>query len=881
MPTYAVENYDFAHPNFLSKGVSGHPRNILTHTPAGISANFAATPTRCTAAELGTFGGVSGLPGCPLSSQIGVAIIFGGGRIVPVYNMVPPAGVPARFGFTASSVPIVIDAQLRPSDFGVDLLSRNTSTTIPVDQVEVRFWGVPADPSHDTSRGVCLKGASGHNGPPESCGTADPRKAFLRLPTSCNEPLQWGIEMDSYESPGVYHSRETTTPQQVGCNQLEFTPSFEARPSTNVGDSPAGLELNLHLPQNEDPDGLAEAHLKDLRLELPEGLTVNPAAGDGLAACTPAQIGLLTPVGQTPARFNGEAPSCPDASKLGSVVVNTPAIDHPLPGFIFLASQQQNPFGSLLALYLVIDDPQTGVVVKTPIKAELDPQTGQLSTVVQEAPQLPFEDLTVELDKGAHAPLRTPVACGKFTTQSQWRPWSHPEGSDVSLTDPFEILKGAGGGACVASEAQAPFDPKLSTGTLEPKAGAYSPFVLKLTRADGTQPITGLEVDLPKGLLANLRGIPYCSEAALASVPTALGAGASEIANPSCPAQSLLGTLSAQVGAGPAPLTVRTGKAYWTGPYKGAPVGLAVIFPAVAGPFDLGNVITRVGFEVDPETAQITAVSDPLPSMLHGIPIDIRQLRADLDRPRYTLNPTSCDPMSFEADFGSSLGALIHRSEPFQVGGCASLPFKPKTSLRLKGKTNRGAHPSLRAVVVAGFSNEANVARSVVTLPRSAFLDQSHIGTVCTRVQYAAGGGGGEQCPKASAYGFARAFTPLLDRPLEGPVYLRSSSHKLPDLVISLGGQIQIDLVGRVDSTKAGGIRTTFESVPDAFVSKFVLTMKGGSKGLLQNSTNLCKGSHKARALFDAHNGKSVELRPELEADCSKRAKKRRAKHRD
>ncbi len=861
-------------PFFITRGASAHPRNVVAHLPPGIVANFAATPVRCSTAQLNTPIPGKDIPSCPVDSQVGIAHVDAAAThyTVPVWSMDPPPGTPAQLGFNVQEVPILVNARLRPSDFGVDLVSSTTNATLPIAGVDVRIWGVPADSSHDNTRGLCYSGYYyGYVG--GSCPAGYPRRAYVRLPTSCNGPLHWGIEMDSYEEPGVYKTKETTTPRQVGCNQLEFTPSMTVRPSTNLGDSPAGLDLSLHLPQSEDPDGLAQAHLKDLALKLPEGLTVNSGAADGQGACSPAEVGLLTAVGQVPARFDGEPAHCPDASKLGSVKVDTPALDHQLPGILYLATPQQNPFGALVALYLVIDDPVSGVIVKLPIKANLDPVTGQVTTEVAESPQLPFEDLTVELDRGSHAPLRTPVGCGKFTSSNHMRPWSSPEGKDVDVSDSFEIVKGAGAGGCVANEASAPFDPKFSAGMLDPTAGAFSPFMLKLSRADGTQALRGIEVAVPKGLLASLGGIPYCSEAAVNSIPTAIGTGATELAHPTCPAASQLGTLSASVGVGPSPYTVRTGRLYWTGPYKGAPVGLVAVVPAVAGPFDLGNVVTRVGFYVDPETAKITAKSDPIPTMLHGIPINLRSVRADLDRPNYTLNPTSCDPMSFEADLTSSTGQVAHRSDRFQVGGCGNLGFKPKLKLRLDGGTTRAKHPALTATLTFPKKRGANIARASVSLPPSAFLDQSHIGTICTRVQFAA-----DQCPAASVYGYARAYSPILDYYLAGPVYLRSSSHDLPDLVADLNGVIEVAVVGRIDTGKNGGIRTTFESVPDAPVSKFVLEMKGGKKGLLQNSTNICRGTHKATARFIAQNGKSVLLRPEMEAACSKRAKKKHQK---
>jgi hypothetical protein len=869
--TGQVINFKIAGQSLVT-AIDEHIRTTIVHTPAGMTANFGATPLRCTASQLTTQRADAQLPSCPPESQIGVAKV--GLPIEPVYSMIPPPGVPAEFGFSVANVPVLIDARLRPDDFGIDLVTRNISSSIPLSEVDVTLWGVPADPSHDSSRDVCLNTEAGNSisiEPDGSCATKAPRKAFLRLPTSCTGPLHWGFEVDTYEHPGEFKSKEVATPAQVGCNQLEFTPSFEAKPSTNLGASPSGLELNLQLPQNEDPDGLAEAELKDLRMELPPGLVVNSAGADGLSACSPSQIGLSTPVGQVPAHFTGDAPVCPDASKLGSLLINTPAIDHPLPGTVYLAQQNQNPFGSLLALYLVVDDPQSGVVVKVPVKAELNQSTGQITTVVEESPQLPFEDFSVELDKGAHAPLRTPVACGEFTTQSDLTPWSSPEGQDAHPTASFDIAKGAGGGSCVSTEAAAPAQTSFEAGTLDPKAGSYSPFVLKLTRQDGSQNITGIDTTLPKGLIGRLAGTSYCPEAALQQA--AQKNGKAEQSSPSCPASSELGLVNVAAGVGPAPLHVQ-GHAYLTGPYKGAPLGLAVVMPAAAGPFDLGTVVVRSQLQINPVTAQVRALSDPVPHILQGVPLEIRQVEVRLDRPRFTLNPTSCDPMQITG-VATLLNGQSALNGPFQVGGCANLGFKPKLGLRLKGKHGRGGNPALTAIVT--MPGGANIARASVALPHSEFLDQGHIGTICTRVQYAEGGGGGERCPAASVYGHATAHSPLLDQPLSGPVFLRSSDNELPDLVASLSGQIHIDLDGRIDSIH-GGIRTTFESVPDAPVSKFVLQMPGGRKGLLENSTNICRNTHKATASYEAQNASTVTARPKLRVSCPK-GRKGHGKH--
>jgi hypothetical protein len=510
-------------------------------------------------------------------------------------------------------------------------------------------------------------------------------------------------------------------------------------------------------------------------VKLPAGLAVNPSSANGLGACSEAQIAIGL----------DQPNSCPDSSKLGTVQIDTPVLEEPVPGAIYLAEQSKNPFGSLIALYIAAKLPN-GQEVKMAGKAEPDPSTGQIATTFANNPQLPFEDLHVNLFGGARASLRTPLSCGSYTTTTRLTPWSAPEVADAEPSDAFQVTQGAGGGACVASDTQAPHKPSFTAGTVDPTAGIYTPFVLKLARADGSQPIKGIETTLPKGLIGKLAGIPYCPEAALAAA--AAKSGKAEQASSSCPAASQVGEVSVAAGAGPAPLHVGA-NAYLAGPYKGAPLSLAILTPAVAGPFDLGVVVTRVALSVDPASAQIKAVSDPIPTILQGIPLDVRTVALEIARPNFTLNPTSCDPMAITGSALSLYDQIAPLQNPFQVGDCARLAFKPSLAIRLKGGTKRDDNPALSATLTYPKGAYANIATAAVALPRSEFLDQSHIGTVCTRVQYAV-----EQCPPKSVYGFAKATTPLLDQPLEGPVYLRSSSNPLPDLVMALRGQIDVDL---------------------------------------------------------------------------------------
>ncbi|HEX3608746.1 MAG TPA: hypothetical protein VHU14_03625 [Solirubrobacterales bacterium] len=847
----------------------GSLKGVSVGLPAGFVGDPNATPTKCTAEQLQAGGDIFASANCPASSQIGTTVVQFkelGPINEPVYNMIPPPGLPAQLGFKAVSAVVHLNPTVRTGgDYGLTVNVNDISQGIPIFGSSLTVWGVPADPAHDGERGSCL-GLFGPTG--EQCPTDAPRRSFITNPTACTPPgvgLETTLHADSWQGESDDASffshlppgPPTPGPQQgpIGCDRLAFDPSITVQPTSHAADSPTGLHVELSLPQNENPDGLAEAHLKKATVQLPAGMAVNPSAADGLAACNPAQIDLSSP---NPA-------TCPDASKVGTVEVDTPLLDHPLDGAVYLAAQNDNPFNSLLAIYIAVEDPQTGIVVKLAGKVESDPQTGRLRTTFDDNPQLPFSDFKLDLFGGSRAQLITPPSCGSFTATADLSPWSaadpnNPTPAEVAeRTSAFAITSGPDGGPCPPGD----FKPSFEAATVTPLAGSYSPLVVKASRPNGSQLMRGLNLNLPPGLTGKLAGIATCPDSSLTAA--AASRGIAELSTPSCPAASRLGDVDAGVGAGPTPFHV-PGSAYLAGPYKGAPLSIAVITPAVAGPFDLGTVVVRTAARIDPGTAQIHVQSDQLPTILQGIPLDLRSVAVAANRNRFTLNPTSCDPMSLDGTiFGSPTPAAV--ASRFQVGGCKGLDFAPRLSLKVKGGTKRGAHPALRAVLRAK-PGEADIAKTEVALPHSEFLDQAHIKTVCTRVQFTQ-----DSCPAGSVYGHARAITPLLDYAIEGPVYLRSSSHELPDLVAALRGParqpIEINLDGRIDSVN-GGIRNSFEAVPDAPVSKFVLTMQGAKKGLLVNSTNLCAQANRATAKFDGQNGKVHDFNPLVKNSCAK-----------
>jgi uncharacterized repeat protein (TIGR01451 family) len=824
---------------------------------------------------------------CPLDSQVGVIVVRSAGLGVPagspnpvkypVFNMEPPEGTVALFGFNVQGVTTFVSARLRTGgDYGITAGAINTSTVVTVVGAEFTFWGTPADPSHDAERGQ-VGGIPCATKPSPTCKNSSPapQEPFLVMPTSCAGPVETVLDASGWEGGSdsasfLSHDNTLPNPQPLpidGCNGLDFSPTLKARPTTNVADSPSGLDVDLHIPQDsfDDPHATVEAHLRDTTVRLPPGLVINPSGANGLGACSSAQIDLK---GAGPA-------NCPNAAKLGTVEVDTPVLDHPVPGAVYIAKPFDNPFDSLLAIYIALHDPETGIVVKLAGEVKPDPATGRLTTTFEDNPQLPFEDFRLDFFGGAGASLRTPATCGTYQTTSSLTPWSAPDsGPPATPSDTYSIDRGPGG-ACATSEAGLPHAPAFDAGTVSPIAKAYSPFVVNLRREDGSQQFSSLTLTPPQGLVGKLAGIPACPDSALAAA--AAKSGREEEAGPSCPAASYVGSVTAAAGAGPAPYHA-PGKAYLTGPYKGAPLSLGIVTPATAGPFDLGTIVVRTALYVDSKTAQITAKSDPIPHILQGIPLDVRSVAIKMDRPDFILNPTSCDPMAVGGQLLSTLGQATPLQSRFQLAECGRLGFKPQMSLALKGGTKRGKYPALTAVLQPR-PGDANISSLSVALPHSEFLAQEHIRTVCTRVQFAA-----DQCPAAAIYGTVTVTTPLLDYPLSGPVYLRSSDNPLPDLVPDLRGPayqpIKLESAGRTDSIK-GGIRNSFDFIPDAPFTKLVLQMQGGKKGLLVNSQNICTTINKVTVKYGAHNGLTHAARPVLKAKCPKSAKKsRRGTHR-
>jgi hypothetical protein len=863
--------------------IGGELRDVIVNLPPGFIGNPRAMP-RCTHQQ---FEGA--VPHCPGSTQVGVikANVTGLGQTTnPVYNLTPPPGVAAQFGVSLFNwAPLQFSSVRSEDGYGLSVSAPNLP--FQLNAITETIWGTPSDKSHDPER-VCADVATAVV---KGCSAQGQNPPFLTLPTSCGEAIT-SINIDSKQDPGNYQEipvpfRDAAGhPAPVsGCDGVPFSPRIAAQPTTKLASNPSGLDFELNLPNQGllGSGGIAETEPRKTVVTLPQGVTVNPSFADGVGVCSPAQYA---------AEKIDTAPGagCPEASKLGSLIAQSPLLEEPVEGSLYLAAPYENQFNSLVALYMVGRAPERGVMVKQAGKVEFDQASGQLTTSFDGLPPIPYSSFKLHFREGARAPLATPAACGEYVTNARLTPFSASSDAEAAERNAsLQIERGADGGPC-PSGGTPPFHPGLQAGTINNAAGRYSPFNLRLTRNDSEQEFTHFSIKLPPGLTGKLAGIPFCPDAAIAAAKARTGShgGAEELASPSCPKASEVGHTLVGAGVGGA-LTYVPGKVYLAGPYNGSALSIAAITAAKVGPFDVGTVVIREALKVNPETAEVfidATGSDPIPHIIAGIPVHARDIRVYVDKPDFTLNPTSCARTSTASTvLGSGLNFASEADDqpvtvtsPFQAADCASLPFAPKLALSLKGGTERGDTPALKAVLTAR-KGDANVGAAQVTLPHSEFLEQAHIGTVCTRPQFKAGDTPGEKCPPASIYGYARASTPLLDEPLQGPVYLRSSSHQLPDLVAALNsGKIDIALAGRIDSVQNGRIRNTFEAVPDAPVSKFTLEMKGGKKGLLVNSTDLCKRTNRALSHFTGQNGKVSDTNPVLVAQgCKGKAKKKKS----
>jgi hypothetical protein len=866
----------------LPQPAGAQVKDLHFDLPPGLIGNPTPLP-RCTEAQFATL-----IPGtndnsCPRQSVIGVAVITvntpgtGGAFTLPtpIDNLVPSAGEPARFAFKVVFVPVYLDTSvLTGGSYAVRVSVNNINQIAGVLASRVTFWGEPGDPRHDGQRGFsCLF----EDGPCPPLGALNP-PAFLSLPTSCTGPWQTSVEADSWLAPGVFtepFAPNDPLPGLVGCNRLPFSPSLSIAPDVPDGSSPAGLSVGIHVPQEAtlNPEGLAESTLKGTTVTLPEGLVLNPAGADGLEACSEAQIGFqgVDPASGADLFTAGMSePFCPDASKIGTVKIRTPLLPNALEGAVYLAAQNANPFGSLVAMYIVAHDPVSGVLIKLPGVVKLDERTGRIVSTFENTPPLPFEELELHFFGGERAPLATPVRCGTYTTNASFTPWSGNEPATPSSS--FKVTSGPHGSACPG--AALPFSPSLTAGTTSIQAGGFTPFTMTMSREDGEQSLQGIQLKMPLGMSGTLSTVKLCGE---------------EQANAgTCGPESLIGETTVSVGLGGDPFSVTGGKVYITGPYRGAPFGLSIVNPAKAGPYDLGKVVVRAKIEVNPETAALTITTDnegpyKIPTILDGIPLEIKHVNVDINRPDFTFNATNCSPLAVTGDLVSTEGASSALSVPYQVTNCAVLAFKPKLEAFTSGRASRanGTSFTVRLGYPAG-PYDANISRVKVELPKAMPSRLTTLQKACTAAVFESNPAG---CPPASIVGHATAVTPVLPVPLSGPAYFVShGGEAFPSLVIVLQGYgVTVHLVGSTFINKQGITSSTFKTVPDVPVGTFELTLPQGPYSALTSNTDLCKAGLVMPTEFVGQNGALIKTNTKIAATGCGKAKrashKRKGKH--
>ncbi len=855
--------FDFAHSK------TGRTDNDLKDTVVNLPPGFVGNNTAVPACPDEKLVGILelGRSECPPDTQVGtITLDLTVAHTVardtfPIYNMeIATPGIAAQLGFNAVTFVQLLNITVRPGDSGLTITAPDTQESGEPRAISVTTWGLPASPEHDAERGRDCEEGSGNTGVVECHGGGEevniPVKPFLADPTSCSgEPLEATIQTDSWEHQGAllpdgspdlsdpnWSKAETEIPPIVECERVPFSPSIVTQPTTNAAESPSGLNVSLLVPQSwEQPETIATSNLKDTTLTLPVGYTVNPSAGSGLGVCTPAQYAAET-AGGLPGS------GCPEESKIGSVEVETPVLTEKLTGAVYVAKPFDNPFDSLLGLYIVVKDPPRGIVVKLAGHIEPNLVTGQLVTTFDENPQVPFSRFTLKLRQGATSPLVSPPACGTYTAQADFTPWSAPL-TAVPLASSFQVEDGIGGGACPAGGIP-PFHPALVAGTLNNNAGAYSPMNIHIARNDGEQEITGFATQLPAGLTANLSGVPFCSEAQIALARTK--SGAQEETEPSCPAASEIGHTLVGAGVGSV-LAYTPGKVYLAGPFEGAPFSIAAITSAKVGPFDLGTVVVHLPLLINPLTAAVSipaGAANQIPHIIDGIVIHVRDIRVYIERHDFMINPTNCDPETFSA---TVIGGGADPTNPadntpattndsFQLANCQNLQFKPKFTVATSGKTSKANGASLTAKLVypvAAQGTQANIKEVKVDLPKQLPSRLTTLQKACTAAQFNTNPAG---CPAASNIGYAKAITPILPVPLEGPVYFVShGGEAFPSLEIVLQGYgVTIDLVASTFISKAGVTSSTFHTVPDQPVTSFEITLPEKPYSALAAIGNLC-----------------------------------------
>jgi hypothetical protein len=929
----------------------GLVRDVNDKFPPGLIGNPQPFQ-RCSSAQF-----LARVSECPAGSVVGVVdtTVSEPGHLgiitfpTPLFNLEPEAGEPARFGFIVldQENPVYINASVRTGgDYGITAEVRDIPQTVSLLSSVVTVWGVPGKPEHNATRGGCLPVTEHGFFPCEAFSLNDP-PPFFELPTSCPttaqgapQALQSSVELDSWEHPAPAVGRLSAPiaatqllPALDGCNRLPFDPSIEVRPDVPDASTSTGLTVNVKVPQEEslNADGLGEADVRDTTVTLPAGVQINPSGGDGLEACANDLIGyggasvepelepgvslpVFTPrkPGSVDARQAGEAAPlqpgvnfCSNASKVATATVTTPLLRHPLEGAVYLAPQEANPFGSLIAMYIVVEDPESGVLLKLPGEVTLDQQTGQLVATFLNTPQAPAEEIELHFFGGERAPLATPAACGTYTTTSSITPWSAPDsGGPATPSSSFQITSGPNGSPCPG--AALPFTPSLTAGVLNNQAGSFSPFTMTMNRPDGDQHLQAVQLKMPEGLSGLLAHVELCPE------PQA-NQGA-------CGPNSLIGETTVSVGIGGDPFSVKGGRVYLTGPYNGsggcavgspgcAPFGLSIVNPAKAGPYDLANtknnhpgcdcVLVRAKIEVDPITAALTVTSndegpDKIPTILEGIPLQIQHVNVTVNRPGFTFNPTNCSKLEITGDLFASEGATSTLNVPFQAANCATLKYTPKIAVSTAGHASKvhGASLQFKITYPSGaFGTQSWFSEAKFDLPKQLPARLETLQRACLSKTFEADRGA---CPVASIIGHATVHTQVLPVPLTGPVYFVSyGGQKFPEAVIVLQGYgITIDLHGETFiNNKTGITSATFRNNPDVPFESIEVTIPSGRYSEFganlpaKDNYNLCGQKLTMPTLFKAQNGQEIRQSTKITiTGCKKHKKpkhhtKHKAKH--
>jgi hypothetical protein len=852
------------HPDLTTEFKLGEPEDKVAKTvtfeaPEGIFGNPKAV-TRCTAADFAR-------SECQVGSQVGVITVWAyhNGNpedllgTAPLYDMVPLPDQTARFQFFAPvlNIPIAIPVSVRTgSDWGLRFSVTEISQQTPLRKVKMTVWGVPLLATHNPERFP-----KGSPEAPPGCEGQEHAFECISIPGEVNEhaeplidnptictgqTLPTELKVQSYQEPGNLESAESHYEPIDGCEAVSFNPVLTASLTTSETDSASGLNIGFLVPQHLEL-APSPSQLRSATLLLPEGLTINPDAADGQRACKDSE-----------ANFGSEGPSgCPDNSKIGTVTIGTPALDDPLRGSLYIGEPKP---GEQYRVLMILSG--SGINGKLVGKFLPDPVTGRLTAAFEDLPQAPFEEFDLHLFASDRGLMATPTTCTLYSATAHFVPWNDIIASQNS-TQNIGLDSGPGGSQCPGPIR--PFEPRLVAGSSNPVAGEFSAFHLKLDRDDGDQFLGDLNFRMPPGFTGDLRGISYCPESSIGAA--AQRAGRAEQASPSCPASSEIGTSNVAAGPGSHPFHA-VGGMYLAGPLKGAPLSLVAITPAIAGPYDYGNVVVRVALHVNPLTAQVSAESDTMPQIIGGIPIRMRSIQVNIDRPNFTINPTNCSVFSVDSEGIGDQGTVTDFSSYFHAVNCARLAFKPKMTVRVLGgkkQTRRSRNPALRFDLWTR-PGDANLKRLAVTLPKAFAIDQRHLGNICSRAQLAS-----EHCAGRQAIGKVRVDTPLLDQPLTGPVYAVSGFGNLPHVVFILDGQVTIMPEAESSSVHGGFLKTVVPVVPDAPVGHFRFDLFGGKQGYLINTRSICRSKAGVRVRYLAQSAKRHSQLVKVRTRCGKK----------